>query len=295
MKISEINNPIEKFVAFIAEREAIRIRRFVMKKEWPWTEDEILQQYRFTNVHREDDAVSQHYQKSVRNRYAHGSFILPATVIYRWFNRTTTCDAIFNTGSRSIFELYMNSCDLSILRGCIDKLPPPHVTGAFIITGKPGLPKAEGVLQYIHTWCMREWYDMWKAWNKDPPLLSQMYTEISSVGLGSFMKGQIIADLKYLPFMKNVPDWWIWATPGPGSLKGLNIVYGRPMMTPWHKGEWLISLQALSDLVNPLLAGYGIDKLHNQDLQNCLCEWSKYTKVATGQGRPRQIFRNRAA
>ena len=109
------------------------------------------------------------------------------------------------------------------------------------------------------------------------------------------MKGQIIADLKYLPFMKNVPDWWIWATPGPGSLKGLNIVYGRPMMTPWHKGEWLISLQALSDLVTPLLAGYGMERLHNQDLQNCLCEFSKYTKVATGQGRPRQIFRNRAA
>jgi len=96
------------------------------------------------------------------------------------------------------------------------------------------------------------------------------------------MKGQIVADLKYLPFMKKVPDWWIWATPGPGSLKGLNIVYDRPMMAPWHKGEWLISLQALSDLITPLLAGYGMDKLHNQDLQNCLCEYSKYTKVATG-------------
>src|SRR6516225_2945043 len=87
MKIAEINNPIERFVAFIAEREAIRIRRFVMKKEWPWTEDEILQEYRFTNVHREDDAVSQHYQKTIRNRYNDASVILPATVIYRWFNR----------------------------------------------------------------------------------------------------------------------------------------------------------------------------------------------------------------
>jgi len=189
----------------------------------------------------------------------------------------------------------MNSCDLSILQSCINQLEPPHVTGAYLIPSKPGYSKAEGVLQYIHSWCTQEWYDIWKMWQKDPPLLSQMYTEVSSVGLGSFMKGQIVADLKYLPFMKKVPDWWIWATPGPGSLKGLNIVYDRPMMAPWHKGEWLISLQALSDLITPLLAGYGMDKLHNQDLQNCLCEYSKYTKVATGVGRPRQIFRNRSA
>ena len=46
-RIEDIKNPIEKFVAFIAEREAIRIRRFVMQKPWPWTNDDILQEYRY--------------------------------------------------------------------------------------------------------------------------------------------------------------------------------------------------------------------------------------------------------
>ncbi|PWT89988.1 MAG: hypothetical protein C5B54_07960, partial [Acidobacteria bacterium] len=103
------------------------------------------------------------------------------------------------------------------------------------------------------------------------------------------------ADLKYVSFMLKVPDWWIWATPGPGSMKGLNIVMGRLIDTPWRKGEWLPALESLSERVTPLLKSYGMDKLHNQDLQNCLCEWSKYTKVANGWGRPRQIFRNTAA
>ena len=142
---------------------------------------------------------------------------------------------------------------------------------------------------------MKPWYELYKAWEKNPPLLEEMYVQVASEGLGSFMRGQIVADLKYLPFMLEVPDWNTWATPGPGSQRGLNIVYERDMDTPWPKGEWLMSLQALSDLVTPMLKGYGMDRLHNQDLQNCLCEWSKYTKVATGQGRPRQIFRNRAA
>src|SRR6516225_2755682 len=122
MNIAEINDPIEKFVTFIAEREAIRVRRFVMKKEWPWTDDPILQQYRFTNVHREDDAVSKHYQNIVRDRYGDSSLVLPATVIYRWFNRPwnildngdrtgSSCEAIFGrtaTHPRSIFDLYIN-------------------------------------------------------------------------------------------------------------------------------------------------------------------------------------------
>jgi hypothetical protein len=109
------------------------------------------------------------------------------------------------------------------------------------------------------------------------------------------MRGQIVADLKYLPFMLDVADWWTWATPGPGSLKGLNFVHERPMMSPYSKGQWLEELVDLSNIVTTLLKGFGMERLHNQDLQNCLCEFSKYMKVATGQGRPRQIFRNRAA
>jgi hypothetical protein len=296
MKIEDIENPIERFVAFIAEREAIRIRRFVMKKPWPWTDNDILQDYRFTNVHREDDAVSQHYQNTVRNRYLDRPLVLPTTVAYRWFNRISTCNALFNEShlnNLSVFEQYIDTGDEEILLDCLKKLPPPHVTGAFIVTGKPGFPKGEGVIHYIHSWCRKPWREFWETWQKDPPLLSKMYSYLYSEGLGSFMLGQLVADLKYLPFIQGVADWWDWATPGPGSLRGMNFVHGRPMMSPYSKGQWLNELIELSNTVTPLLAGYGMDRLHNQDLQNCLCEFSKFTKAATGQGRPRQTFKNR--
>jgi len=309
MNIAEINNPIEKFVAFIGEREAIRIRRHIRQDPWPWTDDPILQQYRFTNVHREDDAVSQHYQKVVRDRYGDGSVILPATVIYRWFNRpwtvlddgtriNSTCCALFEKApihSRSWFDLYINSGKISILQDVIVNLEPPYVTGAYLIPSKQGYSKAEGVLQYIDDWMQRDWHGQWAMWRKNPPLLSEMYIWLNGNGLGSFMRGQIIADLKYVKFMLEVPDWWVWATPGPGSQRGLNIVLERPMEQAWKKGEWLPALEGLSEIVTPMLATYGMEKLHNQDLQNCLCEFSKYTKVARGEGRPRQIFRNRSA
>jgi hypothetical protein len=291
MRIEEIENPVERFAAFILERERIRVLR-TSGKPWPWTEDSILQEFRFTNIHREDDAVSQHYQKTIRNRYGEDAVVFPASVAYRWFNRPSTCDALFS-GNLSVFEDYIVSRDKEVLKTCVGRLAPPYITGAYIITGKPGFSKEEGVIYYIHEWCKKQWFDRWKYWKMSPPLLSEIYEWIYSEGLGSFMRGQIIADLKYIPFMRNVADWWIWATPGPGSLRGLNIVLNRPIMESWPKGEWLVQLMRLNDTVTPMLEKAGIGRMHNQDLQNCLCEFSKYTKVARGIGRPRQTFKNR--
>ena len=292
MRIEDIKDPIDRFVAFIEERENIRQRR-LSGKPWPWTNDDIMQSYRFTNIHREDDKVSLHYQKSIRNRYGEHPMVLPATVAYRWFNRISTCDAFFNEptlANETIFEEYINTNNLLILQHCLAKLPTPHVTGAYIINGKPGFSKGLGVLEYVYSWCQRDWMGQWQHWKEHTPFLRDVYDWIIGEGLGSFMRGQIIADLKYVPFMLNAPDWWIWATPGPGSMKGLNIVYEREIDAPWHKGQWLETLMKLSETVTPKLEEIGIGRLHNQDLQNCLCEFSKYTKTARGIGRPRQVF-----
>lgn len=296
MQIEAIENPGERFIAFIEEREAIRQRR-ESGKPWPWTQNEILQAYRFTNIHREDDKVSRHYQKTVRDHYRQDQpIIFAATVLYRWFNRMTTCDALFNEPSlanQSAFEEYMDTLNIRILENAVHKCDAPYVTGSFIINGKPGFPKEIGVLLYFEEWMQKPWAQVWNDWVKEPPMLVEMYNWLMSDGLGTFMRGQIVADLKYLPFMRNVPDWWTWAAPGPGSMRGLNIVWDRNPNTRWQKGEWLEALQELSDRVTPVLESVGIGKLHNQDLQNCLCEFSKFTKASRGTGRPRQTFKSR--
>ncbi len=286
MRIMDIINPVNRLVAFIEERESIRIRR-ASGKPYPWTHDEILQKYRFTNIHREHDKVSQHYQKTIRDHYGQGPLVLPATILYRWFNRMTTCKDFFYEP----FEQYIAKNDIEILQIVLSNMPPPHVTGSFIIQGKPGYTKGEGVLYYFHQWCQKPWRDIWQEWLRNQPSLQTIDEWILSEGLGSFMRAQIVADLKYLPFLQTAPDWWTWAAPGPGSMRGLNIVLERDIKTPWAKGEWLFELNELNFLVTPMLQDIGIEKLHNQDLQNCLCEFSKYTKVARGIGRPRQVFR----
>jgi hypothetical protein len=294
MSIVDIKDPVEQFVAFIEERENIRVRRS-KGYPWPWTYEPILQQYRFTNIHREDDATSRHYQKSIRDRYGEDEQVFPGTLLYRWFNRISTCDSFFNEPNftnKSIFELYIGSGDYDILLTRLNQIPTPHVTGAYLIPSPPGYTKGEGVLLNFHNWCHRYWRDIWKEWTLNPPTLQEMYNSIIGHGLGTFMTAQIVADLKYLPTFRKASDWWTFAAPGPGSKKGLNFVIGADMDSHWTLNAWRETLNELNERVTPMLEDAGIDKLHNQDLQNCLCEFSKFTKVARGLGRPRQTFKH---
>jgi hypothetical protein len=293
--ISQIIDPFERYIAFIVERNAIYHRKKA-GDPWPWTQNEILQRYRFTNVYREIDKVSIHYQKTIRNRYGEDSIVLPGTVLYRWFNRIETCDALFNqldlNGNRSPFEWYMEDNNLSILQDTIERSPPPHVTGAYIINGKPGYTKGDGVLLYFHDWCQKPWKSQWEKWAASPPSLQRVYEWLreDGTGLGSFMTAQLVADLKYLPSMMNASDWWTWAAPGPGSQRGLNLVLGRPIKQSWNTAEWQEEIQKLRVRENAMLEPLGLGPFHAQDTQNHCCEYSKFCKVMLDQGRPRQVY-----
>ena len=54
----------KEFYSFMVKRENIRLRKEA-KEPWPWTEDKILQTYKFTNVKREHDRTT----KWMRNHW----------------------------------------------------------------------------------------------------------------------------------------------------------------------------------------------------------------------------------
>ena len=297
VQISEIEDPFERYCAFLRERDAI-YKRKSGGHEWPWTDDPILQTYRFTEVLRERDKTSLHYQKTVRKVYEDDPLVLPATVFYRWFNRIDTCDYFFNRSGQnySIFEQYMLTPRheaFDVLLEALNNYPTPHVTGAYIINGKPGYQKGEGVLRYFNDWCEKPWRETWLLWRGDVPTLQEMYRwlRIEGAGLGTFMAAQLVADLKYVPFMYDMAsDWWTWAAPGPGSMRGLNAVMGRPMHQSWNDADWLEKIQWLRVQENLELKQHGLGPFHAQDTQNHCCEFSKYEKVRLGLGRPRQVY-----
>lgn len=296
MTITDIQNPFDRYIAFIKERNYIYLKK-IANQPWPWTEDRILQTYRFTDIYRERDRTSLHYQRTIRDYYGQNdALVLPATVLYRWFNRIETCEQFFcqyDFDNYSVFERYFNEGGkIEILLECLGKIPTPHVTGAFIITGKAGSEKGIGVIEYFHEWYQKPWADTWTDWLANPPSLQEMYDWLhyGVNGLGPFMTAQLVADLKYLPFMEGARDWWTWAEPGPGSQRGLNLVLGRGIDSSWNKQEWKTEIACLNVLENDALKELG--PFHCQDTQNHCCEFSKYEKVRLGIGRPRQVFRH---
>ena len=77
---------------FAAERQAIYFRRLV-DPVGPWTDDPILNEYRFTNVYRAADRVSQYLIRNIQyhsDRSATPEEVFFRTILFKMFNRIDT-------------------------------------------------------------------------------------------------------------------------------------------------------------------------------------------------------------
>src|SRR5207247_6900297 len=74
------------------EREAIR-RRKAAGQPWPWTDDPILRDWFFCNVHREMDKTTVWFREHVRSTLS-GWRAVEATLCFRWFNLIETGEVV---------------------------------------------------------------------------------------------------------------------------------------------------------------------------------------------------------
>jgi hypothetical protein len=60
------------------------------KKEPPWTEDEILKQFKFCQVFREDDRTTRWFREHIRDPLKDSPDVVMATIIFKFFNLIET-------------------------------------------------------------------------------------------------------------------------------------------------------------------------------------------------------------
>lgn len=250
------------FLKFINEREDIR-----KKKEKglprPWTTDKILQDYHFCNMKRADDRVTKWIGKWAEEWLLSERWF--AYPVARWINEPNTLEQLPVTWAPKKYLKVlgdMESKGLKIFRA------------AYIITGVvagPGKKKYQAVIENVLN-------PLWK----NPPPLTDSFEACWNVlrdypGQGSFMAGQIVADWNTFGIIK-AKDTKTWAPLGPGSIKGLNIIFrGDADAKKMNQEQGVVWMRELADLIDDRLPVTG-KRLTLHDVQNCLCEFSKYVR-----------------
>jgi 5-hmdU DNA kinase, helical domain len=284
MKIVEIKDPVKRLFAFAKERYSIYLQR-QDGHDPPWTKDEILRDYRFCNVYREDDKVTRWIRENWREPNTEDPDLWFAMCVARMFNEPSTLELI---GYPVPFGKLRNQRMAKLIhRHEVEGVKV--FNGAYIIaTG--GL----SVKKVAYVWSNLD--DLWTQRirlrpTKDDTLNSYHMLLGQMQGFGSFMTAQVIADIKYHPPLDKASDWWTFAASGPGSRRGLNYVLGRERGEHWNEEEWRLELGRLREKLLPLFKNANMPTPHAQDVQNLLCEWSKYYRAATEGKMPKQLYR----
>lgn len=269
---------VDDLLYWIENREQIRTRKEAGAPE-PYTDDEILRTGRFCNVRREDDRTTRWITEHWRTPYADDPDLFFAMTIARLVNKAETLDAL---GYPLPWE---PERFLSVMAEC--DTPYGNAYTITVKKGYPSKPAFQAAEIFAPLWDARAFVR--------PRLgdtLERFSTRLSDFKyLGSFYRGQIIADLKYVEPLRSAADWATFAEPGPGSKPALNRVLNRLAEAPWTDNEWRGELRWLRAEIASDLERLGLGDLHMQDLQNCCCEVNKLLRARSGERTVRRKYR----
>ena len=278
----------DTFFYWIQERDAIRQYKEAGLPK-PWTDDPIFQRYKFCNVRREDDKVTVWIKNNWRDPCRGHPNMWFAMIVARLFNWPETLDAIGFPLSdfTDIKEQWR-----SLLKHRRDHLNYKIFTGAYLVsTNGVSMDKVDYILDRVLTPIWERGQSpvsLWESYGHPSLSLEEYWNHLIMFdGLGSFMAGQVIADLKYVdPVLEKASDWWSWAPLGPGSIRGLNRFAGRDYRKSLKQEKGLQELLQLQQQIEERL---GI-KLPVHDVQNCCCEYDKMLRLKKGEGSVRSGY-----
>lgn len=257
----------QQFWYWIREREAIRRNREAFHLP-PWTLDPILANNHFCNVRREDDRGTKEIRDVVKlHRWLEKDDLPWVYTLARMLNKAESLDA-------ALREVLKGFDWWGVLKDRMDNGCKVFHTAYVVSTNGRSMNK----LGFVH-----EVVEAVKSCGILPSdSLEEAYDKLITVrGIGSFLAGQVVADLKNDRYLVNAPDWFTWSCIGPGSKKGLDYIFGGGTTHRNYQERMLELYDHMPQNIHEM-------RIHAQDLQNCLCEFSKYMALREGtRGRSR--------
>lgn len=282
--------PPERFLYWMRERHAIHLRRQAGLPA-PWTDDEVLQNNFFTNPYRENDKTTAWFREHVRQPLRDDPSVLMATTVFRWFNYIDTAKVLMG-GDRN---LLIDWDEAEALR----RLAPIRdgggkvFTGAFMVNSPAGEPKLEAICRRITKVANVRRFLVLNAseWRTMEAAHGQF---LRYEGLGGFGAYEIVCDLRYTRYLEHATDKMTWCNPGPGAIRGLYRLLGRPLLTksnstcPPVPHDWSARTRELLRLAQTELAD--MPPLEMRDIEHSLCESDKYIRLLLNEGRSKRQY-----
>jgi len=291
---------LKYFYDWLTERYKIHLKKDINKLPKPWTDDKILQKYKFCNVRREHDKESRWLIHHIIESTLSYENKLLNIILFRLINKSQTI---------GIFDLIdfnsINFEEISQKLNQFKKLNPNYTyfSNAFFMSGPKTtanklFPEEKNMIVKIIL--LVEKYKNQKIVEKikQSKIQKEVFNELLSMpGIGTFLSYQIFVDFTYInefPFSENE-----FVIAGPGCIRGLNLLFEYFDNLDYEEALfWLRDNQEdiLSqfnynpkELFSDLPMGDRI--LNIMSLENCMCEFSKYFRTLKGQGRPRIRYR----
>jgi hypothetical protein len=272
----------ELYWTFAARRQAAFEQRLT-GKAGPWTDDPILQTYKFCNVFRASDRVSQYMIRDVAYAPDAGDVedLLFQIVAFRTFSNIATWE--------SLRHQFGESPKLAHLRGprfeaALDQAKAENgglYTGAFILCANKAFGFDEKHRNHVALFKHMFFEQNLAARIRGTNSLEAVVMLLQSFPLmGPFMAYQTAIDLNYsdvLHFSEND-----YTQAGPGALRGLKkafVTLGD--FSPSEAIQWMVDRQAdeFARLGLPFRGLFG-RWLHAIDCQGLFCELDKYCREA---------------
>lgn len=304
MKLSLDN--VAEFFDFCNERHAIYLRR-QRGDPWPWTNDKVLQQFKFTNIYRELDTGTKWLRENIREPYARHPELFFNIAVYRRHNRIETAKF---TGFFEDYDYQFWENRMEHWRNKGNRV----FTSAYMTCG--GLRDTDGTVSKskIHQFFNLSFKYLWEHRKEIEPqpgdTLEQAFNRClasRTPGFGPFIWYEVITDLRWTRYLENATDIMTWANPGPGAARGVGRVLGYTVR--WREETAKISFQDFKQQMlgytnkklqlsvmrkllerSPQYLGHWMEPLELRDVEHSLCEFDKYKRAVEGTGRPKQTF-----
>lgn len=303
---------IERFFEFVNERHMIYIRKEIDKEPWPWTDDPILREYKFTNVFRELDKGTIWLRENWLEPFAWNNRLYFNIAMYRQFNWPQTMDLVGYVMDVESFNVYQQADLLGADTPDFSKLTvwsPQYLTervehfqnagnkvftGAYMIRGQCINPTGRAWTSKAQYMFHQVLDPVWKA--PEPNWQSMTLQEAwqwwqQFEGFGPFLGYEIVTDMRHTRYLKDAPDIMIWANAGPGAMRGIHRLMGWEAKHKQLKQEWYNQQMQVLLALSPKYLEDHVPALEMRDIEHVSCEFDKYERVRTGEGRPRSKYK----